>query len=455
MERERFSSRLGFLLISAGCAIGVGNVMRFPYITGQYGGAAFVLIYLFFLLILGLPIMVMEFSVGRASHKSVAKSFDELEPHGSKWHWYNFGAIAGNYLLMMFYTTVGGWMLIYFVKTLSGEFQGLDQQGIQEVFAGMLADPVLMIIAMVIVVVLCFGICSMGLKKGVEKITKIMMVSLLLLMIVLAVRSVTLPGSAEGLKFYLYPSLDRLKEGGIGNSISAAMGQAFFTLSLGIGALAIFGSYIGRDRALTGEAINITILDTVVALLSGLIIFPACFAFGVNPDSGVNLIYVTLPNIFNAMGQGRIWGSLFFIFMFFASASTIIAVFENILSFAMDLTGCSRKKAVLVNLFVIVVLSLPCVFGFNLLSGFQPLGPGSNVFDLEDFIVSNNLLPLGSLVYLLFCVSRYGWGWDSFIKEANTGRGVKFPKWIRIYVTFILPVIVLVIFFQGYISKFF
>ena len=455
MEREKFSSRLGFLLISAGCAIGVGNVMRFPYITGQYGGAAFVLIYLFFLLILGLPIMVMEFSVGRASQKSVAKSFDELEPRGSKWHWYKFGAIAGNYLLMMFYTTVGGWMLIYFVKTLSGEFQGLDQAGIQEVFAGMLADPALMIIAMVIVVVLCFGICSLGLQKGVEKITKIMMVSLLLLMIVLAVRSVTLPGSGEGLKFYLYPSLERLKEGGIGNSVSAAMGQAFFTLSLGIGALAIFGSYIGKDRALTGEAINITILDTVVALLSGLIIFPACFAFGVNPDSGVNLIYVTLPNIFNAMSQGCIWGSLFFIFMFFASASTIIAVFENIISFAMDLTGCSRKKAVLVNLFVIIVLSLPCVFGFNLLSGFQPLGPGSTVFDLEDFIVSNNLLPLGSLVYLMFCVTRYGWGWDSFIKEANTGRGVKFPKWIRIYVTFILPIIVLVIFLQGYISKFF
>lgn len=346
-------------------------------------------------------------------------------------------------------------MLIYFVKTLSGEFQGLDQAGIQEVFAGMLADPALMIIAMVIVVVLCFGICSLGLQKGVEKITKIMMVSLLLLMIVLAVRSVTLPGSGEGLKFYLYPSLERLKEGGIGNSVSAAMGQAFFTLSLGIGALAIFGSYIGKDRALTGEAINITILDTVVALLSGLIIFPACFAFGVNPDSGVNLIYVTLPNIFNAMSQGRIWGSLFFIFMFFASASTIIAVFENIISFAMDLTGCSRKKAVLVNLFVIIVLSLPCVFGFNLLSGFQPLGPGSTVFDLEDFIVSNNLLPLGSLVYLMFCVTRYGWGWDSFIKEANTGRGVKFPKWIRIYVTFILPIIVLVIFLQGYISKFF
>ena len=455
MEREKFSSRLGFLLISAGCAIGVGNVMRFPYITGQYGGAAFVLIYLFFLVILRLPIMVMELSVGRASQKSVAKSFDELEPRGSKWHWYKFGAIAGNYLLMMFYTTVGGWMLIYFVKTLSGEFQGLDQAGIQEVFAGMLADPALMIIAMVIVVVLCFGICSLGLQKGVEKITKIMMVSLLLLMIVLAVRSVTLPGSGEGLKFYLYPSLERLKEGGIGNSVSAAMGQAFFTLSLGIGALAIFGSYIGKDRALTGEAINITILDTVVALLSGLIIFPACFAFGVNPDSGVNLIYVTLPNIFNAMSQGRIWGSLFFIFMFFASASTIIAVFENIISFAMDLTGCSRKKAVLVNLFVIIVLSLPCVFGFNLLSGFQPLGPGSTVFDLEDFIVSNNLLPLGSLVYLMFCVTRYGWGWDSFIKEANTGRGVKFPKWIRIYVTFILPIIVLVIFLQGYISKFF
>lgn len=459
-ERESFASRLGFVLISAGCAIGLGNVWRFPYITGKYGGAAFVLIYLLFLLILGLPVMVMEFSVGRASQRSIALSFQALEPKGTRWHWYSWFGIAGNYLLMMFYTTVAGWLMIYCIKMARGDFAGMNAAGVGAEYKALQGQPALMTLFMVIVVALCMLVCSRGLRNGVEKVNKVMMVCLLAVMVLLAVRSVTLDGAGEGLAFYLRPNFHNLMydEAGnfiLGEAIYAAMGQAFFTLSLGIGALAIFGSYIGKDRALTGEAINITILDTVVALLSGLIIFPACFAFGVNPDSGVNLIYVTLPNIFNAMSQGRIWGSLFFIFMFFASASTIIAVFENIISFAMDLTGCSRKKAVLVNLFVIIVLSLPCVFGFNLLSGFQPLGPGSTVFDLEDFIVSNNLLPLGSLVYLMFCVTRYGWGWDSFIKEANTGRGVKFPKWIRIYVTFILPIIVLVIFLQGYISKFF
>ncbi|MDO4288615.1 MAG: sodium-dependent transporter [Eubacterium sp.] len=455
MKREKFSSRLGFILISAGCSIGLGNVWRFPYITGQYGGAAFVLIYLFFLLVLGLPIMVMEFSVGRASQKSAALSFDVLEPKGTKWHWYKYGAMAGNYLLMMFYTTIGGWMVLYFLKMARGEFTGLDQAGVQGVFGDMLADPLVMFIAMVFVVFVCFGICIKGLQDGVEKITKVMMVSLLILMLALAIRSVTLAGGQEGLKFYLYPDFGKMVENGLSEAIFAAMGQSFFTLSLGIGAIAIFGSYIDKQRSLTGEAVCITLLDTFVALMAGFIIFPACFAYNVNPDSGPNLIFITLPNVFNAMGGGRLWGALFFVFMAFAALSTIIAVFENIISFAIDLTGCSRKKAVLVNFFVIVILSLPCVFGYNLLSGIQPLGSGSTILDLEDFIVSNNLLPLGSLVYLLFCTSRYGWGWDNFTLEANAGEGLKFPKAVRFYVSYILPLIVLFIFVQGYVSKFF
>ncbi len=455
MKREKFSSRLGFILISAGCAIGLGNVWRFPYITGQYGGAAFVLIYLFFLLVLGLPILVMEFSVGRASQKSAALSFDVLEPKGTKWHWYKYGAMAGNYLLMMFYTTIGGWMVLYFLKMAKGDFTGLDQVGVQNVFSEMLGDPVTMIIAMVAVVLLCFAICTKGLQNGVEKITKAMMVSLLILMIVLAIRSVTLPGGQEGLKFYLYPDFGKMIENGLSEAIFAAMGQSFFTLSLGIGAIAIFGSYIDRKRSLTGEAICITLLDTSVALMAGLIIFPACFAYNVNPDSGPNLIFITLPNVFNAMSYGNLWGALFFLFMSFAALSTIIAVFENIISFAIDLTGCSRKKAVLINFFVIIILSLPCVFGFNLLSDIQPLGAGSTILDLEDFIVSNNLLPLGSLVYLMFCTSRYGWGWDNFTLEANAGDGLRFPNAVRFYVTYILPIIVLLIFVQGYFSKFF
>lgn len=454
MKREKFGSRLGFILISAGCAIGLGNVWRFPYITGQYGGAAFVLIYLFFLLILGLPIMVMEFSVGRASQKSAALSFDVLEPEGSKWHWYKYGAMAGNYLLMMFYTTIGGWMLLYFFKMAGGSFQGMDAAEIEGEFGSLMNRPVLMTVCMAVVVVFCFLVCSMGLQKGVEKITKVMMLLLLGLMIVLAVHSAMLPGAEEGLKFYLFPDFGKVKEYGITEVVFAAMGQSFFTLSLGIGAIAIFGSYIDKQRALTGEAVCVTVLDTCVALIAGMIIFPACFAFDVNPGSGPGLIFITLPNIFNSMGGGRIWGTIFFLCMLFAAASTIIAVFENILSFAMDLTGCSRKKAVFCNLIAVILLSMPCVLGFNVWSGLSLMGAGSTVLDFEDFLVSNNLLPLGSLVYLLFCTSRYGWGWDRFLGEANSGAGIKFPKQVRFYVSYILPLIVLGIFVQGYWSIF-
>ena len=457
MEREKFASRLGFILISAGCAIGLGNVWRFPFITGKYGGAAFVLVYLVFLVILGLPIMVMEFAVGRASQKSAALSFNVLEPKGTKWHLYRYGAMAGNYLLMMFYTTVGGWMLAYVCKMFLGEFQGMDSGAVTGVFFDMLAQPGPMIGWMLMVTLLGFGICSLGLQKGVERITKVMMTCLLLLMLVLVVRSVTLDGAMEGLRFYLVPDFHNLlydAEGSfiLGAAIYDAMSQAFFTLSLGIGALAIFGSYIGRERSLTGEAISVGVLDTFVALIAGLIIFPACFAFGVQPDQGVGLVFMTLPNVFNQMPLGNVWGGLFFLFMSFAALSTIIAVFENIVAFAMDL-GWSRKKAIVVNGAALILLPLPCVLGFNVWSGFTT--PVGNIQDLEDFVVSNNLLPLGSLVYLLFCTSRRGWGWKSFIEEADAGQGVKFPKWARVYVSRILPIIVLVIFVMGYYQKFF
>ena len=454
MEREKFSSRLGFILISAGCAIGLGNVWRFPYIVGAYGGAAFVLIYLAFLLILGLPIVVMEFAVGRASKRSAALSFNLLEPKDTKWHLTRYAAMAGNYMLMMFYTTVAGWMIYYFIKMLRGDFTGLDSDAVAGEFTNMLGNPALMTGFMIFVVVLCFGICAQGLVAGVERITKVMMVCLLFLMMALAVHSMVLKGGAPGLEFYLKPDFGKMVDAGLGNSIFAAMGQSFFTLSIGIGALAIFGSYIGKERRLTGEAISITILDTLVAFMAGLIIFPACFAYGVEPTSGPSLIFITLPNVFNHMAGGRLWGSLFFVFMSFAAFSTILAVFENIISFSMDLFGTSRKKTVLINGIAIILLSLPCVFGFNIWSGFQPMGAGSTIQDLEDFIVSNNLLPLGSMVYLLFCTSRYGWGWKNFLAEADTGKGVKFPAWARVYVSYILPLIVLFIFIMGYYQKF-
>ena len=454
-ERERFGSRLGFLLISAGCAIGLGNVWRFPYIVGQYGGGAFVLVYLFFLVVMGLPIMVMEFAVGRASQKSAAASFRVLEPNGTKWHIFSYFAIAGNYLLMMFYTTVGGWMVKYFVLMAGGQFSGLDAAQVEGQFNGMLSDPLPMVFWTFLVILVCFGVCAMGLRNGVERITKLMMSLLFVILIILCINSILLPGASEGLRFYLVPDMGKVMETGISEIIFAAMGQAFFTLSIGIGSMAIFGSYIGKDRSLTGEALSIGILDTTVALLSGLIIFPACSTYGVDVTSGPKLIFITLPNIFNNMPGGQVWGCLFFIFMSFAALSTIIAVFENILAFAMDLWGWGRKKAVAINLILVMVLSLPCILGFNLLSGFQPLGAGTSIQDLEDFIVSNNLLPLGSLVYLMFCMKRSGWGWENFIQEANQGRGLKFPRIARKYLTFILPVLILLIFIQGYLSKFF
>ena len=455
MERGSFSTRLGFILVSAGCAIGLGNVWRFPYITGQYGGASFVLIYLVFLAILGLPIMVAEFAVGRASVRSVAMSFDALEPAGTKWHLYKYGAIAGNLLLMMFYTTITGWMVYYLYVMMAGGFEGLDAAGVGAVFGDLLASPVTMTVCMAAVVALCGGVCYLGVERGVERITKWMMIALLLLMIVLAVNSVLLPGSGEGLRYYLWPDFDRLVEHGVQEVVFAAMGQAFFTLSLGIGALAIFGSYIGRTKRLTGEAVWVIVLDTFVALMAGLIIFPACFSYGVSPASGPNLLFVALPNVFNHMPLGRLWGSLFFLFMLFASMSTVIAVFENLICSFIELIRKDRRIIIGWGIPAIVLLSMPCILGFNAWSGFMPFGEGSGVLDLEDFFVSNNLLPLGSLVYLLFCTSRYGWGWDAFIREADTGQGMAFPKWTRFYVTWILPLIVLVIFVNGYYALFF
>lgn len=455
MEREKFSSRLGFILISAGCAIGLGNVWRFPYIVGKYGGALFVLIYLVFLIILGAPIMTMEFAVGRASQKSCVKAFETILPAKKNWRFIGYFQAAGNYMLMMFYTTVGGWMLSYFVKMLNGDFIGVQSQGVANIFNQSLQDPFLQIFWMIVVVVLGFGICSLGLQNGVEKITKVMMSSLFVIILVLVIRAVTLPGGEEGLLFYLVPDFSSIQKYGLLEVIFAAMGQAFFTLSLGIGAIAIFGSYIDKKRRLLGETISVCTLDTVVAIMSGLIIFPACFAFGVNPESGPGLVFITLPSIFNEMWMGQLWGCLFFVFMSFAALSTIIAVFENIISFGMDLFHWSRKKAVVINLVLIFVLSLPCALGFNVLNGIQPFGLGTTIQDLEDFLVTYNFLPLGSLAYLIFCTSRYGWGFDNFLDEANSGSGIKFPKWTKLYLKYVLPCIILFIFIQGYWTFFF
>lgn len=451
MEREKLGSRMGFILLSAGCAIGIGNVWRFPYIAGMYGGGMFVLFYLLFLIAMGVPVMTMEFAVGRASRKSVIRSFAELEKPGQKWHLHGYLGMAGNYLLMMFYTTVAGWMLYYFYQMLTGGFTGKDKEQVADMFQGMLEDPTVLTLLMVIIVVTGILICSFGLQKGVERITKVMMTLLLFIIVVLAVRSMTLEGGIEGLRFYLMPDVARMQEVGIPETITAAMNQAFFTLSLGIGSMAIFGSYIDKSRSLLGESVNIAILDTFVAFVSGLIIFPSCFAFDISPDMGPSLIFITLPNIFNHMAGGRVWGTLFFVFMTFAAFSTILAVFENIISCGMDFFHWSRKKSCLVNLVALIVLSLPCVFGYNLWSSIQPLGEGSSILDLEDFMVSNVILPVGSLIYLLFCVTRYGWGFDHYLKEANTGEGLKISRGVRFYVTFILPVLLLVLIVKGWI----
>lgn len=450
-QREQLGSRLGFILLSAGCAIGIGNVWKFPYMVGQYGGGAFVLIYLFFLVILGIPVMTMEFAMGRAGQRSPARLYQQLEPKGSKWHLHGYVAMAGNYILMMFYTSVAGWMLDYFVRTAGGQFVGADTDGVAAQFSQMLGDPLRMTLFMGIIVVLGFLVCSFSLQKGLERITKWMMVALLVIMVVLAINSVCTAGGSQGLRFYLVPDLARMKKVGIGNVVAGAMNQAFFTLSLGIGAMAIFGSYIGKERALMGESARVAALDTLVALCSGLIIFPACFAYGVQPDSGPSLIFITLPNIFNHMPLGRVWGSLFFVFMSFAAFSTVLGVFENIVSCTMDLSGWSRKKACLFNGILMLLLSMPCVLGFNVLSKFQPLGPCTGVLDLEDFVVSNLLLPLGSLIFIFFCTSRYGWGWKNFTKEANAGKGLKVQRWMRGYMCYVLPVLVAVILVLGLI----
>ncbi len=450
-QRERLASRLGFILLSAGCAIGIGNVWKFPYMVGQFGGGAFVLVYIFFLIAMGVPVMTMEFALGRASQKSPAKLFNELEPKGSKWHWYGVVALLGNVILMMFYTTVSGWMLQYFIKTAKGDFVGLSADGVAAEFGNMLADPVTLLIYTTITIVIGFFINSIGVQKGLEKITKWMMIALLVIMVVLAINSMFLEGGAEGLKFYLIPDLGRMKDAGIVNVVVGAMNQSFFTLSLGIGSMAIFGSYLGKERTLMGESVNVAVLDTFVALTSGLIIFPACFAYNVQPDSGPSLIFITLPNIFNNLSGGRIWGSLFFVFMTFAALSTVLAVFENIIACTMDLTGWSRKKTCIIDGVLMFFLSIPCILGFNVWSAFQPLGPGSGVLDLEDFVVSNLILPIGSLIFIIFCVTRYGWGWDKFVAEANEGKGLKVAKWMRPYVTYVLPIMVLVILVMGLI----
>lgn len=461
MKRESFGSRLGFILISAGCAIGLGNVWRFPYIVGQYGGAAFLLVYLFFLVCFGLPIMTMEFSVGRGSGLSIGASFKALEPKGTKWHLFGGVGMAGNYLLVMFYTTVSGWMLAYIFKMAKGDFVGLDQPAISAEFGGMLSSPATLVTFMVIVTVLGFFVCSLGLKNGVEKITKVMMIALLGIIVILAVRAVTMEGAGEGLKYYLIPNFKNFiydTEGNviIGDTIFAAMGQAFFTLSIGMGSMAIFGTYIDRDRRLMGESVTIAALDTFVAFVAGLIIIPACFASDVPLTTpGPGLIFEALPNVFKELpGGSRVWGTLFFIFMFFAAMSTIVAVFENIVSFGMDIKGWSRRKSCIINLIVVAVLSLPCALGFNVLSGFQPLGAGTCVLDLEDFIISNNILPLGSAIYVLFCTSKKGWGYDGFIKEANNGSGIPFPRFMKGYAKYVLPVLLVVFWAWGILAFF-
>lgn len=450
-EREQFKSRIGFILLSAGCAIGIGNVWRFPYVVGENGGGIFVLFYLFFLLLIGVPILSMEFSVGRASKKSVVKSFQALEKTNQKWHLHGYMSLVGNICLMIFYTTVAGWMLKYFYNFLTGQFNGLTTADVQNVFSQVLASPSTNVFWMIIVVAIGMFVCSKGLQNGVERITKVMMTGLLGLIVLLAIHGLLLDGGMAGVKFYLYPDFQKISEIGLMKVIVSAMNQAFFTLSIGIGSMAIFGSYLNKDQTLLKEATNVATLDTFVAVVAGLIIFPACFSFGINPDSGPSLIFITLPNVFVSMTGGQIWGALFFLFMSFASLSTVIAVFENIIACTMELLNIERKKAVIINFVLITLLSLPCALGFNVLSNIQPLGAGSTILDLEDFIVSQLLLPLGSLVYLLFCTSKYGWGFENYQKEANIGQGMKVPNWMKFYVTIILPIVVIFVFINGII----
>lgn len=454
MKREKFRSRLGFIMVSAGCAIGIGNVWKFPYMCGEFGGAAFILIYLIFLVVLGIPVLICEFAVGRSSRRSVAASFDKLEPEGTRWHHTKWIGIVGSYLLMMFYTTVGGWMMYYCFRSIKGEFAAASTKMVTTAFSDMLGNVPVMIFWTVLICVIGFSVCLFGIQKGIERVSKVMMSALLIIMIVLAVHSFFMEGAGEGIRFYLVPDFGKMADKGIGNVIFGALSQAFFTLSIGIGAMLIFGSYMDKERSITGEAVSITALDTFVALMAGFIIIPACFSFGIEPGSGPSLVFITIPNIFAQMPAGRLWSALFFLFLTFAAFSTIVAVFENIISFDMDLFHWSRNKSVFVSAGLIILLSMPCVLGFNILAGFEPLGTGTNIMDLEDFIVSNNLLPLGSLGYVLFCTRKNGWGFDNFLAEVNAGAGIRFPKCLRGYVSFGIPLIIIIIYLKGYYDKF-
>lgn len=451
MERESFKSRLGFILVSAGCAIGIGNVWRFPYVAGENGGGLFVLLYLVFLVLMGIPVLTMELAVGRASRKSAVLGYKKLEKPKSKWHIHGWFCMLGCYLLMMYYTTVSGWMTSYFYKFATGTFEsGMTSEQVSGVFSQLQSNPIEMVIWMAIITILGFLVCSRGIQKGIEKASKVMMIALLVLILALAVNSILLSGAGEGLKFYLVPDFEKVSEIGIGNIVSAAMNQSFFTLSLGIAAMEIFGSYMSKDNTLPGESVKICALDTFVAIMAGLIIFPACFSYGVEPDQGPALIFITLPNVFVNMAGGRIWGTLFFLFMTFACFSTIIAVFENIISFCIDMFKISRTKSVIINAAIILIASLPCVFGFNIWSGFELFG--QNVLGIEDFLVSNILLPVGSLIYLLFCVTKFGWGFDNYLAESNTGKGMKFARFLKPYFQFVLPILVLIVLVQGFIK---
>lgn len=451
MERESFKSRLGFILVSAGCAIGIGNVWRFPYVAGENGGGLFVLLYLVFLVLMGIPVLTMELAVGRASRKSAVLGYKKLEKPKSKWHIHGWFCMLGCYLLMMYYTTVSGWMTSYFYKFATGTFEsGMTSEQVSGVFSQLQSNPIEMVIWMAIITILGFLVCSRGIQKGIEKVSKVMMIALLVLILALAVNSILLSGAGEGLKFYLVPDFEKVSEIGIGNIVSAAMNQSFFTLSLGIAAMEIFGSYMSKDDTLPGESVKICALDTFVAIMAGLIIFPACFSYGVEPDQGPALIFITLPNVFVNMAGGRIWGTLFFLFMTFACFSTIIAVFENIISFCIDMFKISRTKSVIINAVIILIASLPCVFGFNIWSDFELFG--QNVLGMEDFLVSNILLPVGSLIYLLFCVTKFGWGFDNYLAECNTGKGMKFARFLKPYFQFVLPILVLIVLVQGFIK---
>lgn len=452
MERENFKSKLGFILVSAGCAIGIGNVWRFPFVTGQNGGGIFVLLYLLFLVIMGIPVLTMELAIGRASKKSAVLAYKTLEKPKSKWHIHGWFCILGCYLLMMYYTPVSGWMLSYFFKFATGTFEsGMSSEDVSNVFSNLMSNPTEMIIWMAIMAIAGFFVCSKGIQNGIEKVSKVMMILLLTLIIILAVNSLALTGAAEGIKFYLVPDMEKVKSIGIGHIITSAMSQAFFTLSLGIASMEIFGSYMTREKTLPSESIKICILDTFVAITAGLIIFPACFSYGVQPDQGPALIFVTLPNVFVNMAGGRIWGTLFFLFMTFACFSTVIAVFENLVSFSIDMFNLSRTKAVIINAIIMLIGCLPCIFGFNILSGFSIFGKG--VLDIEDFIVSNLLLPVGAFLYSLFCSTKFGWGFDGYLNECNQGKGIKFPRFIKPYVKYILPVLVLIVFISGFIPQ--